>query len=199
MANEIQTSEKKLLMVDLDGTIRRPIRGEFINTPYNQEPIPKAYDRLHQYLTHRYEIVGISNQGGCTAINPETGKTYKTIDGAIDEMRVTLVQFPMLDYILFCPDIEAKNSHTVVHVTRKDGHVMTDPLQLYRKPFSGMLKLAINWFQDKHEIPPDALFYRAFVGDSVEDENAAAAGNVLFLPAEEWRNIPLRVRAGDDL
>ena len=54
----------KLLMLDLDGTIRqcKSNPGEFINDPLDQKLIPGVTKAIARYSD--WEIVGITNQSG---------------------------------------------------------------------------------------------------------------------------------------
>ena len=82
----------KLLMVDLDGTIRqcKSNPNGFINSPEDQEIIFGADKAIRHYHENGWKIVGISNQGGCSAINPETGRPYKILEDAFTESHYTL-------------------------------------------------------------------------------------------------------------
>ncbi|MEH1788842.1 MAG: hypothetical protein V7L23_25500 [Nostoc sp.] len=58
----------KLLILDLDGTVRRPKSGaKFINNPHDQEIIPEAQRAIAHYKSQCWIIVGATNQGGVAA------------------------------------------------------------------------------------------------------------------------------------
>jgi len=87
----------KILLVDKDGTITKPIDGRFTNTPDNQEPIGGAYEFLERFSLMGYSIAVVSNQGG-------VGAGHKSLEDATAEMRRMLDLFPMVDIACFCPD-----------------------------------------------------------------------------------------------
>lgn len=58
----------KLLILDLDGTVRCPKSGaKFINDPLDQEIIPEAGIAIADYKSQGWIIVGATNQGGVAA------------------------------------------------------------------------------------------------------------------------------------
>jgi D-glycero-D-manno-heptose 1,7-bisphosphate phosphatase len=73
----------KLLLLDLDGTIRRSTIGEFINDPSDQEPIEGAIESLEFAQKQGWAMIGITNQAGVAA-------GYKTLKSAILEQKKTL-------------------------------------------------------------------------------------------------------------
>ena len=55
----------KLLLVDCDGTIRKPItRNQFIQHPRDQKIIAGARCAIAHFHNRGYTIIGITNQGG---------------------------------------------------------------------------------------------------------------------------------------
>lgn len=88
----------KLLILDMDGTVRRPKSGaKFINDPLDQEIIPEAQRAIASYKAQGYIIVGATNQGGVAA-------GHKQLEDAIQEQYQTLRLCPEIHHIYFCPD-----------------------------------------------------------------------------------------------
>ncbi len=89
-----------------------------------------------------YKIVGISNQGGCSAINPATPQPYKSLESCIEEQLYTLELFPEIERIYFCPDF---NGDIVWQVERKlsSSFLRTNDFDSFRKPGAGMLQKAM--------------------------------------------------------
>lgn len=175
------TSEVKLLLLDLDGTVREPILGnKFISSPRDQKLIDGVEEALSRY--EDWKIVGVTNQGGVAA-------GHKTLDEARIEQEVTLELIPQLKCIYFCPDYEGELCYKVGRGTiagykrsQFPNLVVSGELlyQSFRKPGSGMLMLAIdqaNAFSGEY----------LMVGDRPEDEAAALAANVPFIWAHDWR------------
>lgn len=201
-----------LLLVDLDGTIRTAKSGSVCpNGPKDQELIPGAMSALNRYQRKGYEIHGISNQGGCEAVNPETGKPYKTVKSTIAEMRYLLRICPPLRSVYFCPNYEG-DGNEVVHVERPwwlvpflgvshedrtDGgcHPNYWSGRGFRKPNAGMIhiahvqynertisaSLALENKPDERDLEPKDII---FVGDRQSDEEAAESYGCQFIWAE---------------
>jgi len=70
----------KALLLDLDGTIRRPTSGKFIEYPNDQEPIEGAIKAMEIYHQEGWTMIGITNQGGVAA-------GYKSLKSAIEEQQ----------------------------------------------------------------------------------------------------------------
>ncbi|MEM8602459.1 MAG: hypothetical protein AAGF24_01305 [Cyanobacteria bacterium P01_H01_bin.121] len=87
----------KLLIADLDKTVRRPTEGEYTNTPENQTIIPEAAEALSRYADAGYTIVGATNQGGVQC-------GHKSLEDCIAEQRYTMALAPMIQRVYFCPD-----------------------------------------------------------------------------------------------
>lgn len=174
----------KLLILDLDGTARRPKSGaKFINKPLDQEIIPEAAKRIEEYFKNNWVIVGATNQGGVAA-------GHKSLEEAIEEQKITLqLLSPMMKGIFFCPDYEGENCYFVslnnspkqfVRSHLINPNYPSQPLyESFRKPGSGMLMLALD---DGKEMPSDVLY----VGDRDEDEKAAISANIPFMWAADW-------------
>ncbi|MBD2100348.1 HAD-IIIA family hydrolase [Leptolyngbya sp. FACHB-261] len=160
-----------LLMVDLDGTVRKPLSGQIhIQHPKDQGLIEGVNVALSAY-NDDWMIVGITNQGGVEA-------GYKSMQACIQEQQHTLHLLPMLREIYFCPDFAGKKCF---RVTLHNAHNLskTQWSGQYRKPGAGMLQLAMA----KHHHSPATSVY---VGDRTEDEQAAHRVGVRFQWASNW-------------
>lgn len=167
----------KLLLVDCDGTIREPLSNHrFIEHPKDQRIIRGAKKAIAHFHSQDYLIIGITNQGGCSAVNPETGKPYKSIGEAIAEQRYTLELLPQIHKIYFCPDFEGKTLGVVYstfeRVWQPEGY------SSFRKPSPGMLEHCLQ----THEVGEVIM-----VGDRLEDRAAAEAAGIEFMEADQWR------------
>lgn len=164
---------------DLDGTLRSTKSGQkFINIPHDQERIEGAleatglfsYFLLDRFGLEKVRTVGITNQQGVRW-------GYKSLEDCFKEQQITLELFPILEFILLCPD----DGQTCWKVKR-DGVVdVTDPewSGQYRKPGTGMLVEAIAGLAPLEE----NLF---FIGDRDSDKEAAQAAGFGFVWASDW-------------
>lgn len=164
----------KLLLLDLDGTLREPKSGaKFINNPLDQKPIDKAFDMCTNYQELGWFLIGVSNQGGVAA-------GHKSLESAIAESQETLRLFPQLLFIYFCPDYEGLHCYKV---TREEVSPIfqesANEFGSFRKPGAGMPIMAIRYY-----LPEEILM----VGDRPEDEQAARNARIHFNWAEDWRN-----------
>jgi len=167
----------KALLLDLDGTIRRPTSGKFIEDPNDQEPIEGSIKTMKIYHREGWIMIGITNQGGVAA-------GHKSLKSAINEQRKTLEIFPLLSYIYFCPDFEgnlcygvSRENIDLIHEIRKEF------LGQFRKPNCGMIFAALKSFKN--------LSKALMVGDRSEDEEAAKNAGIHFLSADIWRFRPI--------
>lgn len=174
-----------ILFVDLDGTIRQPITGKWIQPWDNQEPMPGAKRTLEEFYKKGWLIIGITNQGGVAA-------GHKTLEECMKEQQYTLNIFPEIQMIQACPDFEGEqliSTERGVHsiVARSDFPHPNYPNDLlypnFRKPESGMVMRAIDscGLIDANEV--------WMVGDRLEDEGCARNAGINFCHAEIWRNI----------
>lgn len=180
----------KLLLVDLDNTIREPLSGaKFISHPKDQRIIAGADKALAHYDKQGWTIVGISNQAGIAS-------GYKSLEDAIKEQEYTLELFPQIRCILFCPDFDGSQCWAVTsHVYRvkpvpcHEESWSRKYIGTFRKPGAGMLKLSIDLYMLKESIQ-GGLLNKAiwYVGDRPEDEQAAAAAGINYLDAAIWRH-----------
>lgn len=161
----------RLLLLDLDGTIREPLNGEkFIQHPRDQRIIKGADKALAHYHTEEWLIIGISNQGGVAAL-------HKTLEDALEEQRYTLEMLPQMQEILICTEYPPKDNYCYI-VTRKN-LLVCDNYSQYRKPGTGMIQCGIE------RTNPVQVW---MVGDRHEDEAAANAAGVNFMWADIWRD-----------
>lgn len=168
----------KLLMVDLDGTIRRckSDPAGFINKPEDQELIPGAVEALTDYFNKGWIIVGISNQAG-------VHYGHKTLDSCLEEQRHTLkLAKHLLSTIYICPDL----GDICWEVFSTGGRRFSrDTIDYgFRKPDPGMLILAVEEFINYWEEDSVKTLY---VGDREEDKLAAEAAGIEFIDAAVWR------------
>lgn len=170
----------KLLILDLDNTVRRPkSRAKFISDPLDQEIILGARDAIANYKNEGWLIVGATNQGGVAA-------GHKQLEDAIAEQHQTLRLCPEIACIYFCPDYQGLHCWLCCI----EPIVESSPIHTawgwefsgtYRKPGAGMLNAAI-----KNHCGYKKLEQALFVGDRDEDKGAAEAANIPFIWATEW-------------
>lgn len=186
----------KILLTDLDGTIRCSTTGNFIESYKGQKPMLGADKAIEHFAACGWHIVGISNQGGIAS-------GYKTLEATIKEMEYTLWLFPKLQEIFFCPDFEGQDCIIVnrdgiikYSATEKEGYKSTGKPKEginFRKPGHGMLAAAIEKTSGmRHQIFLDATIFDPdyecwMIGDRQEDEDAAAGLYINYLNAETWR------------
>jgi D-glycero-D-manno-heptose 1,7-bisphosphate phosphatase len=119
---------------------------------------------------------GVSNQGGVAA-------GHKSLDSCFEEMAYTLQIFSQLEGISFCPDYEGRKLWGVnfrnICARYDQSDFYPDLIGTYRKPGPGMLEFVVRSLG-----PQDAVM----VGDRPEDEAAAAAAGIGFIPAKSWRS-----------
>ena len=166
----------KLLLCDLDGTLRRSRTGErFFKNPQDQALLPNVKQRLDDYASTGWVIHGITNQGGVE-------KGYKTYDTCVEEQEFFLTLYP-LKSVLFCPDYSGNECTEVF----PDGTLSSPSIThhelcgTFRKPGAGMLRYLLLQHQAH---PSDCLM----VGDRPEDCQAAKLAGVPFMWAGDWRN-----------
>jgi D-glycero-D-manno-heptose 1,7-bisphosphate phosphatase len=189
----------KILFIDKDGTFVKTISGEpFVNQPADQTLIEGSRAAIVRYVQHGWTTVIISNQGGVS-------QGYKSLEDAIDEMLIAMNLITQIDPLsgvpcsvfaegYLCPcmlDIDdhcwvVSNEPAIKPIALGQIHFPEIPIAGFRKPNPGMIQAAIaTWREQGNEIrEQDCLF----VGDRPEDEQAAAAANVPFMWAEQWRS-----------
>ncbi|HEY9879071.1 MAG TPA: HAD-IIIA family hydrolase [Leptolyngbyaceae cyanobacterium] len=160
-----------LLMVDMDGTVRRPLSGaQYFEHPEDQQVIEGVQLAIRSYREQGL-VLGITNQGGVAA-------GHKSLEECIREQQFTLHLLPELEEIYFCPDFQGRKCF---RVTREGAHNHSKDhwSGQFRKPGAGMLRLAMQ----RHKQKPENCLY---VGDRTEDRTAAQRAGVSFLWAEDW-------------
>jgi D-glycero-D-manno-heptose 1,7-bisphosphate phosphatase len=175
-------NQLNILFVDIDGTLTTTKSGKpFKQSPDDIKPLPGSQKAITHFANRGYKIYGVSNQGGCDTINKVTGTPFKSIDDAIKEMQNTLVLFPEIDTIFFCP---AMDGQKLCVVTKSTSEVLDNDSQedfaSFRKPATGMIKIAFPTFRVNKS-------QSLFVGDREEDRQCAATAGIPFMEADMWR------------
>jgi D-glycero-D-manno-heptose 1,7-bisphosphate phosphatase len=189
-------SPMKIFFLDLDGTLRQTKSGEtFINRPDDQQAIPGALAATEYLSSIGFILIGITNQGGCAAIDPATNKPRKSLEDAIEEQKITLELFPKLSEIYFCPSwgencFQVSRSGEInsfqAPIGNSGGSISC------RKPGHGMLLQA---FAGIHSDADPVEWGDSWMsGDRNEDEVCAASGIVNFI----WANLMLKRFGGAD-
>lgn len=163
--------DKRLIFFDLDGTLRHPKSGaQFINDPYDQEPIEGAAQGVAYFASKGFVCVGVTNQGGVAA-------GHKSLDDATLEQKITLDLFPGLDIIYFCPtwgdrclSLDRNGISRVYDAQSLDTELS------FRKPGAGMLVLVAKFLGT--DIQKSWM-----VGDRPEDKGAAIEAGSRFISA----------------
>ncbi|EKU98142.1 histidinol phosphatase [Leptolyngbya sp. PCC 7375] len=201
-----------LLLIDLDGTARITKSGQVCPTyPDDQILIPETANLCQQLADSGWTISAVTNQGGCEAINRETGKPYKTHRQAVDECKYFLDIAPWSDRVYMCPNGKGSSKDEVYRVSRSDWlwqkywvtHRHNDDHPYfqtigYRKPKPGMLELAIKDETESEYAEARALGIRErdmveinvrslMVGDMESDRMAAKNAGVAYLSVEEFQ------------
>nr|WP_242028465.1 HAD-IIIA family hydrolase [Pseudanabaena sp. FACHB-2040] len=160
-----------MLIVDMDGTIRKPLSGaQYFEHPEDQTLIEGAHQVI-QAFQKQGQIVGVTNQGGVAA-------GHKSLQECIQEQQYTLALVPELEEIFFCPDFRGQKCFRVTR-SGVHNHSKTQWSGQFRKPGPGMLKLVMRLYQQK---PEECLY----VGDRPEDRTAAQRAGVSFYWAKDW-------------
>ncbi|MBW4607346.1 MAG: polynucleotide kinase [Hassallia sp. WJT32-NPBG1] len=168
----------RLLFCDVDGTLTETLSGKpFKQNPTDIKIISGAELAIAKFRADGWIIVGVSNQGGIA-------KGHKTLNDTVAEMRHTLVLFPEIASICFCPDFEGKECYAVNRRGYEElGQDFPGLIGTYRKPGSGMLHLAKGVL----EVVGEKISGVAMVGDRPEDAAAAAGIGALYYEADFWR------------
>jgi D-glycero-D-manno-heptose 1,7-bisphosphate phosphatase len=184
-----------LIIFDKDGTLICPKSGGvFPRSPDDQKLLPNVAAKLEAYLLDGWSMAIASNQGGCDSIDPKTGKAYKTVEDAIEEMRYAM-ELTGIKQSFFCPDFNGNECVYVDCFPNKLGTNFAEPIFLgkeevfpqeigfFRKPSPGMIRAAIE-----NRLPWSSGGYDRviFVGDRPEDEGAAIAAGVEFQWAKDF-------------
>lgn len=191
----------KLAILDKDGTLTQPKSGaQFVESPEDQELMPGVEEAIAKLVAAGYVIAVVSNQWGCTAKNPATGKPHKSMESAIEEMKFVGRLIPEIQVIYFCPDdgnklveLDYSPERTILGDANISSYQRQDhdfyiaggrrEYASFRKPNPGMLHWAMQKFSSLTE--PVEAFY---IGDRSEDLNAAYFADIPFLHADTWRS-----------
>lgn len=156
-----------VLCLDLDGTIRYSLNGDFINKPEDVALFPDVEIKIWEYRDRGYLIFGVTNQGGVAY----GFKTPQDNDAEIDAT-VQLFERNPFHAIQSCLHHAGGNQHPYNHRS------------LFRKPQIGMLVqceldawdagIIVDW--DKS----------LFVGDRPEDEECARNACIEFQWAKDF-------------
>lgn len=166
---------KRILCLDLDGTVRRSKSGKtFIEGPDDVEIIPGMKELIWHYHRLGYIIIYVSNQAG-------VAHGFKTRDQVVDEIDMTMdllsdeeddMEFPPCFSWYICP-------------YDNDGKVEEYKFRsLARKPQYGMLVQAEVDLVES-DLWPD-WDNSLFVGDRPEDQQCAQSAGIPFMWAEDF-------------
>lgn len=159
---------RKLILWNIGSTLREPT---FPKTPKEQTLLPGVAYAISELSDFGH--VGISNQGGVTATNPDTGEPYTTLENVQKNNQEILVNLaPKLEAIYFCTHWGGGGTFCYRQVrSGKLGSrlIIEDDVtnKPYRMPNPGMLYAALERFGSAY------LFDYAFVGDLESNEEAA--------------------------
>jgi len=169
-----------LLIFDKDGTLTTPRSGTtFVQHPEDQMLLPNVAETIARYREDGWSMAIASNQGGCDSINPKTGKPFKAIDETVIEMRFAM-DLTGIERSAFCPKMDGYGAYAVSSSDtyyRSLGCCECKDFVGFRKPDPGMLL----WF-----MASDQYDRVLFVGDRIEDQNAAIAAGVEFQWAKDF-------------
>lgn len=151
-------SAKKILLVDRDGTISRPLaRGQYVETWEQFEFVSETVQGLSELADDGFEFIVITNQAGIAL-------------GVVEEAEVNRIHENMTAEL-------GRLGITVLDVYTSPDH--WDSGSVMRKPAPGMFHLA----SDEHRFRLDRVLY---VGDDIRDCQAAArAGCGMILLADD--------------
>lgn len=170
--------KKRILCLDLDGTVRRSKSGKtFIEGPDDVEIIPGMKELLWKYKNEDWVLVGISNQGGVShgfknvhTVRAENRRMVDLLRNKDEETSVSM--------ITYCPyDPKGKTPEY-------------DWRSLRRKPMYGMLVETEVRLIEQLRVFPD-WDNSLFVGDRAEDASCAEAAGIPFMWADEFLKQPV--------
>jgi D-glycero-D-manno-heptose 1,7-bisphosphate phosphatase len=155
------------LCLDLDGTIRYSVNGEFINHPDDVCLFGDVEAKLREYRDNGYVIFGISNQAG-------VAYGFKTELSNDAEIQRTI-------------DLFESNPFHIIKCCYHHSEGKVEPFchrSLLRKPDIGMLALCEKEAFDEGIIVDwdNSLF----VGDRPEDKECAARAGIEFMHANDF-------------
>lgn len=165
--------KKRILCLDLDGTVRRTKSGKpFSENPDDVEIIPGMKELIWKYNYEGWLVIYVTNQGGIA-------HGFKTLEGVDTEIHNTLDlltkegedYYPCFGYYVCPHEPKGKLEHFAWR-------------SLGRKPGYGMLVAAEEEIVEAGYIPDwdNSLF----VGDRPEDEECAKAAGIPFMWAHDF-------------
>ena len=173
-----------IIFFDIDGTLTTTISGELFGKHPRDYRLINGVEEVLENLPNCI-FTGITNQLG-------VGYGYKTLHDCIEEQRFKLSLMPWLGEVIFCPDDEGK---TAFHVwgdrCEKVGY--DEHYGTYRKPATGMLKLALYRHGQEH------LKGSWMIGDRQDNCDAARNLGISFAWATQWRKGKVQVPVGGSL
>jgi D-glycero-D-manno-heptose 1,7-bisphosphate phosphatase len=159
-----------VLYLDLDGTVRhhKDDPDRFVNQPDDVMVYPEAVTVMKRWKDHGGRIIGVSNQGGIAL-------GYITQEQCAATMRRTNeLTGGLFDHIAWCRHYPSVKNPEMARCW-------------CRKPAPGLIIEAAQAVRGQH---PDEMYpphMALMVGDRPEDRGAAAAANIDFMDAAEWR------------
>jgi D-glycero-D-manno-heptose 1,7-bisphosphate phosphatase len=187
------TLSMPVLFLDIDASVTETHSGDTFKRNANDvKLIDGVRESIKRYSDEGWAIIGVSNQGGCSAINKTTGRPFKAISDVVAEMQRTMELVPEIDIIYFCPDFRG-NRIVCVSDRFSAGYFLDDGGSLmypsFRKPKPGMIKYALDYLVDDAaeeglSIDVDECWV---VGDRPEDEQCAINADINFCPARSFR------------
>ena len=153
-----------LLLIDLDGTAREILSGQICPTYAKDQKLRLQFANQCDLLKKKgWVIVAVTNQGGCEAINPDTGKPYKTRRQAVAECKYFLDLASWCDRAYMCPNKKGSDCDEVYRISRSYWwpwpkywvtHEYNNEHPYYQtrgycKPNPGMLELAAKDQEEK--------------------------------------------------
>jgi len=166
---QVPDKVRPALCLDLDGTIRYSINGEFINTPDDIALFDDVEEKIWTYRDAGYLIFGITNQGGVAY----GFKVPADVDAEIEKT---------------C-ELFNKNPFHIIKSCLHHPNGKSEPFNhrsLLRKPYLGMLVVCeIESWDAGYIVDWDNS---VFVGDREEDKQCAQNADIAFYWAKDFFN-----------
>jgi len=163
-----------LILWNIGQTLVETISGaEFPENNKDLALIPGVKYKLEDLDLKGWSQVGLSNQGGVTAINPATNKPWITLDDMLKRQRLVLNEIaPQLKVVYACTHWAADGLFCYrISRTRLAIEKGNAP---YRMPKTGMLVAALNRYANRRS---ERII---FVGDLEENRQAAENLNIEY-------------------
>lgn len=180
---------KRAIFFDVDGTLTTNVTEEPLKRyPQDIKVLPSVEVALNYYQSQEppWLMVGISNQEDWESFDRDTGEPFKHLNATIAQMQYTLSLLSQLRVIYFCSHSEGNNCWRVtrqgaVKISKylKATEVHLQEKYAFRKPGAGMIFLASL----DYDIDLDLSW---MVGNSPEDEGAAANAQIEFVRTQDW-------------